>query len=204
MENTKRAQKEKSRIRPSGETYVEPKDLLSGLERVREAAKRDSQIQFTSLFHHITVSFLRKSYRKLNPKAAPGVDDVTWAEYGNGLESRLADLHDRVHSGRYRAKPSKRTYVPKGDGKQRPIGIAALEDKIVQHAVVQLLMQIYEEVFLGFSYGFRPERGVHNALDAIWVGITRRKVNWILDADVRNFFRTWGRPLVFQFLAQAR
>jgi group II intron reverse transcriptase/maturase len=200
MENTKRAQKEKSRIRPSGETYVEPKDLLSGLERVREAAKRDSQIQFTSLFHHITVSFLRKSYRKLNPKAAPGVDDVTWAEYGNGLESRLADLHDRVHSGRYRAKPSKRTYVPKGDGKQRPIGIAALEDKIVQHAVVQLLMQIYEEVFLGFSYGFRPERGVHNALDAIWVGITRRKVNWILDADVRNFFGELDHKWMVKFL----
>ena len=125
MENTKRAQREKSGIRPSGETYVEPKDLLSGLERVREAARKDSQIQFTSLFHHITVGLLGV-YRELNPKAAPGVDDVTWAEYGNGLESRLADLHDRVHNGRYRAKPSKRTYVPKGDGKQRPIGMAAL------------------------------------------------------------------------------
>jgi len=138
---------------------------------------RDSQIQFTSLFHHITVDLLRESYRTLNPKAAPGVDDVTWLEYGNRLESRVADLHDRVHNGRYRAKPSKRTCVPKDDGKQRPIGIAALEDKIVQHAVVQLLTQIYEEVFLGFSYGFRPERRVHDALDAIWVGITRRKVN---------------------------
>lgn len=199
METTKRARKEKSRIRPSGETYVEPKDLLSGLERVREAARRDSQIQFTSLFHHITVDLLRESYRKLNPKAAPGVDDVTWAEYGNGLESRLADLHDRVHNGRYRAKPSKRTYVPKDDGKQRPIGIAALEDKIVQHAVVQLLMQIYEEVFLGFSYGFRPERSVHNALDAIWVGITRKKVNWILDADVRNFFGELDHEWMLKF-----
>ncbi|MBK5101777.1 MAG: group II intron reverse transcriptase/maturase [Desulfobacteraceae bacterium] len=200
MENTKRARKEKSRIRPSGETYVEPKDLLSGLERVREAARRDSQIQFTSLFHHITVDLLRESYRKLNPKAAPGVDDVTWAEYGNGLESRLAGLHDRVHNGRYRAKPSKRTYVPKDDGKQRPIGIAALEDKIVQHAVVQLLMQIYEEVFLGVSYGFRPKRSVHNALDAIWVGITRRKVNWILDADVRNFFGELDHKWLLKFL----
>jgi RNA-directed DNA polymerase len=200
MENTKRAQKEKSRIRPSGRTYVEPKDLSSGLERVREAARRDSRIQFTSLLHHITVDLLRESYRKLNPKAAAGVDDVTWAQYGNGLESRLADLHDRVHNGRYRAKPSKRTYVPKDDGKQRPIGIAALEDKIVQHAVVQLLMQIYEEVFLGFSYGFRPERSAHNALDAIWVGITRRKVNWILDADVRNFFGELDHTWLLKFL----
>ncbi len=200
MENTKRAQREKSRIRPSGRTYVEPKDLLSGLERVREAARRDSQIQFTSLLHHITVDLLRESYRKLNPKAAPGVDDVTWAGYGNGLESRLADLHDRVHNGRYRAKPSKRTYVPKDDGKQRPIGIAALEDKIVQHAVVQLLTQIYEEVFLGFSHGFRLDRSVHNALDAIWVGITRRKVNWMLDADVRNFFGELDHKWLLKFL----
>jgi len=200
MENTKRARKEKSWIRPSGETYVEPKDLLNGLERVREATRRDPQIQFTSLLHHITVDLLRESYRKLNPKAAPGVDDVTWAEYGNGLESRLADLHARVHNGRYRAKPSKRTYVPKDDGKQRPIGIAALEDKIVQHAVVQLLMQIYEEEFFGFSYGFRPGRSVHNALDAIWVGITRRKISWILDADVRNFFGELDHKWLLKFL----
>jgi RNA-directed DNA polymerase len=147
MENTKRAQKEKSGIRPSGETYVEPKDRLNGLKRVREAARRDSQIRFTSLFHHITVELLRESYLNLNPKAAPGVDHVTWSEYGNGLEGRLADLHDRVQNGRYRARPSKRTYVPKDDGKQRPIGIAALEDKIVQYGVVQLLTQIYEEEF---------------------------------------------------------
>ena len=200
MENTKRARKEKSRIQPSGGTYVEPKDLLSGLERVREAARRDSQIQFTSLFHHITVDLLRDSYRNLNPKAAPGVDEVTWAEYGEGLESRIADLHDRLHRGRYRAKPSKRTYVPKDDGKQRPIGIAALEDKIVQYAVVQLLTQIYEEEFLGFSYGFRPERRVHDALDAIWVGITRKKVNWILDADVRNFFGELDHQWLLKFL----
>ena len=200
MENTKQARREKSRTRPSGGTYVEPKDLLSGLERVREAARRDSRIQFTSLLHHITVDLLRESYRRLNPKAAPGVDDVTWAEYGNGMEGRIADLHKRVHNGRYRAKPSKRTYVEKDDGRQRPIGIAALEDKIVQHAVVQLLIQIYEEVFLGFSYGFRPERSVHNALDAIWVGITRRKVNWILDADVRNFFGELDHKWLLKFL----
>jgi RNA-directed DNA polymerase len=207
MENTKRARKEKSRIRPSGQTYVEPKDLLSGLERVREAAKRDSQNQFTSLFHHITVDLLRESYRKLNPKAAPGVDDVTWAGYGNGLESRLADLHDRVHNGRYRP-----FFIDNDQdlakAKENLEGLAAvyassideLEDKIVQHAVVQLLMRIYEEVFLGFSYGFRPERSVHNALDAIWVGITRRKVNWILDADVRNFFGELDHKWLLKFL----
>jgi RNA-directed DNA polymerase len=200
MENTKRARKEKSRRQPSGGTYVEPGSLLSGLERVREAARRDSQIRFTSLFHHITVDLLGDSYRKLNPRAAPGVDDVTWAEYGNGLESRLADLHYRVHNGRYRAKPSKRIYIPKENGKDRPIGIAALEDKIVEHAVVQLLTQIYEEEFLGFSYGFRPRRSVHNALDAIWVGITRRKVNWILDADVRNFFGELDHKWLLKFL----
>jgi RNA-directed DNA polymerase len=200
MENTKRARKEKSRTRPSGETYVEPKDLVRGLERVREAARRDSHIRFTSLFHHSTVDLVRESYLNLNPRAAPGVDDVTWLEYGKRLESRLADLRDRVHNGRYRAKPSKRTYVPKDEGKQRPIGIAALEDKIVQHAVVRLLTQIYEEVFLGFSYGFRPERSVHDALDEIWVGITRRKVNWILDADVRNFFGELDHKWLLKFL----
>jgi RNA-directed DNA polymerase len=200
MENTKRARKEKSRTRPSGGTYVEPKDLLSGLERVREAARRDTQIQFTALFHHITVDLLRDSYRNLNPKAAPGVDEITWAEYSEGLESRIAELHDRLHKGRYRAKPSKRTYVPKDDGKQRPIGIAALEDKIVQYAVVQLLTQIYEEEFLGFSYGFRPKRKVHDALDAIWVGISRKKVNWILDADVRNFFGELDHQWMLKFL----
>lgn len=200
MENTKRAQKEKSRIQPSGRTYVEPECLLSGLERVREAARRDSQIRFTSLFHHITVDLLKDSYWQLNPKAAPGVDEVTWTEYGKGLDRRISDLHDRVHSGRYRAKPSKRTYIPKDNGQQRPIGIAALEDKIVQHAAVQLLTQIYEEVFLGFSYGFRPGRGVHDALDAIWVGITSKKVNWILDVDIRNFFGELDHKWMLKFL----
>jgi len=123
--NSKRARKEKSRIRPRGKTYVKPKDLLSGLERVRAAARRDSRIRFTSLLHHITVDVLEESYHKLNPKAVPGVDEVTWSEYGKELGEHLADLYDRVHNGRYRAKPSKRTYVPKEDGRQRPIGIAA-------------------------------------------------------------------------------
>jgi RNA-directed DNA polymerase len=200
MVNSKRAQREKSRIRPRGSTYVKPEDLSSGLKRVREAARRDSLIRFTSLLHHITVDVLEEAYHKLNPKAAPGVDEVTWSEYGQGLDERLADLHDRVHKSRYRAKPSKRIYIPKEDGGQRPIGIAALEDKIVQQAVVWLLEQIYEEVFFGFSYGFRPGRSVHNALDAIWVGITRRKVNWILDADVRNFFGELDHKWLLKFL----
>ncbi len=197
MESTNEAEKGKSRTSAEG---VEPKGLLSGLERVREAAKRDSRVRFTSLFHHITVDLLRESYQKLNPKAAPGVDEVSWSEYGEGLESRIIDLHERLHKGGYRAKPSKRIYIPKDNGKRRPIGIAALEDKIVQHAVVQLLTQIYEEEFLGFSYGFRPGRSVHNALDAIWVGITKRKVNWILDADIRNFFGELDHKWMMKFL----
>ncbi len=120
--------------------------------------------------------------------AAPGVDGVTWTEYETGLGERLKNLHNRVHRGTYRAQPSKRTYIPKADGRKRPLGIAALEDKIVQHAVVTVLNQIYEEDFLGFSYGFRPGRRQHDALDALWVGIMRKKVNWILDADIRSFF----------------
>ena len=200
MVTSKRARKEKSRIRPRGNTYVKPKDLVSGLERVRAAARRDSRIRFTSLLHHITVDVLRESYHKLNPKAVPGVDEVTWSEYGKELGEHLADLYDRVHNGRYRAKPSKRTYVPKEDGRQRPIGIAALEVKIVQQAVVRVLEQIYEEVFLGFSYGFRPKRSAHNALDAIWVGINQRKVNWIFDADIRNFFDRLDHGWMMKFL----
>jgi len=124
----------------------------------------------------------------LKRDAAPGVDGVTWTEYETGLGERLKNLHNRVHRGTYRAQPSKRTYIPKADGRKRPLGIAALEDKIVQHAVVTVLNQIYEEDFLGFSYGFRPGRRQHDALDALWVGIMRKKVNWILDADIRSFF----------------
>jgi RNA-directed DNA polymerase len=163
-------------------------NLLSGLERVREAARRNSPERFTALLHHVTVGLLREAYHKLNPKAALGVDEVTWKEYGQGLEERLVGLHERVHAGRYRAKPSRRIYLPKPDGKQRPIGIAAMEDKIVQQAVGWVLEQIYEEDFLGFSYGFRPGRSAHQALDAIWVAIMQRRVNWIVDADVRSFF----------------
>jgi len=159
----------------------------SGLERVREAAK-DGKRKFTALLHHVSIDLLRESYYRLKKQAAPGVDGVTWQEYGQDLEARLSDLHGRVHRGSYHAQPSRRVWIPKADGRQRPLGIAALEDKVVQHAVGTVLNQIWEEDFLGFSYGFRPGRGQQDALDALWVGIVRKKVNWILDLDIRSFF----------------
>ena len=161
---------------------------LSDLLGVRKAARKDKRTRFTALLHHVTVGLLRDSYYALKREAAPGVDGVTWKEYETGLDERLADLHSRIHRGTYRAQPSKRAYIAKEDGRQRPLGIAALVDKIVQHSVVAVLNQIYEEDFLGFSYGFRPGRSQHDALDALWVGTMRKKVNWILDADVRGFF----------------
>ena len=160
--------------------------VSQGLEGVREAARKSKQTKFTALLHHLTVERLRGSFNSLQRAAAPGVDGVTWKEYENGLAERLADLHSRIHRGAYRAQPSKRTYIPKADGKQRPLGIAALEDKIVQQAVVTILNAIYEEDFMGFSYGFRPRRGCHMALDALTVGICRRRVNWVLDCDIRE------------------
>lgn len=161
-----------------------------GLQGVREAARRDRRARFTALLHHVTVEWLRESFYSLKRAAAPGVDGMTWQEYEERLDERLTDLHERVHRGSYRAQPSRRVYIPKPDGRQRPLGIAALEDKIVQHAVGVLLSAIYEEDFLGFSYGFRPGRCQHDALDALFVGITRKKVNWVLDADIRGFFDT--------------
>ncbi len=161
---------------------------MNGLDRIRSAAKMDKSLRFTNLMHHITVDLLRDAYRALTRNAASGVDGITWRKYGEQLEDRLLDLHERVQSGRYRAKPSKRIWLPKSDRRQRPVGIAALEDKIVQQAVVWVFNRIYEEDFVGFSYGFRPDRSQHNALDALWVGITQRKVNWVFDADVRSFF----------------
>ena len=159
-----------------------------GLRGVREAARRDKETRFTALLHHVTPELLRRSFFALKKNAAPGVDRMTWREYRHGLEARLFDLHGRVHRGAYRAQPSRRQYIPKPDGRQRPLGIAALEDKIVQQAVREVLEQIYEEDFRGFSYGFRPKRGCHDALDALYVGINRKKVNWVLDADIRGFF----------------
>ena len=170
------------------------------LEGVRRVARRDKKVRFTNLLHHVTESLLQHSYWALNPKAAVGVDEMTWNEYGEGLEDRIRDLHCRVHRGTYHAKPSKRIYLLKPDGRQRPIGIAALEDKIVQMAIVMVLEQIYEEDFFGFSYGFRPGRSQSNALDALAVAMRRRKVNWVLDADIQGFFDTIDHEWMIRFL----
>ena len=174
--------------------------VLPGLERVRTAARLNKEERFTALLHHVDTALLRQAYLWLKREAAPGVDGVTWAEYGQGLEEKLEDLHGRVHRGSYRALPSRRRYIPKPDGRQRPLGIAALEDKIVQRAVVAVLNAIYEEDFLGFSYGFRPGRGQHDALDALAVGITRTRVNRILDADIRSFFDTVSHDWLICFV----
>ena len=200
MENPKRARNGKPQIRPRRRAYVEPTSVSQGLERVREAARRDASLRFTNLLHHVTVELLGEGYNALNPKAVPGVDGVTWEEYGEGLENRLMDLHERVHRGSYRAQPSLRTYISKTDGSMRPLGIASLEDKIVQQAVVWVLQVIYEEDFLGFSYGFRPGRSQHNALDGVWVAIMQRKVNWVLDADVRGFFDSVSHKWMKEFV----
>ena len=153
---------------------------------MRQAAKARKQERFTALLHHVTMDLLRDSFYALKRKAAPGVDGVTWQEYETGLEDRLVDLHSRVHRGAYRAQPTGRVYIPKADGRQRPLGVAALEDKIVQQAVVTVLNEIYEVDFKGFSYGFWPGRGPHQALDALAVGIQRKRVNWVLDAMAQN------------------
>jgi group II intron reverse transcriptase/maturase len=174
--------------------------VSQGLGGVREAAGRDKKQRFTALLHHVTTDLLRDSYQSLKKQAAPGVDGVTWAQYREGQEEKLQDLHDRIHRGAYRAQPSRRTYIPKADGRQRPLGIAALEDKIVQQAVVTVLNQIYEEDFLGFSYGFRPGKSQHNALDALAVGLRRKKVNWVLDLDVRGFFDNVSHEWLVKFV----
>jgi group II intron reverse transcriptase/maturase len=171
-----------------------------GLRGVREAAKRDKKLRLTALLHHVTAELLRVSYFALKRSATPGVDGMTWHEYGHDLEERILDLHGRVHRGAYWAQPSKRAWIPKADGRQRPLGIAALEDKIVQQAVKTVLEQIYEEDFLGFSYGFRPGRSCHNALDALWVGVMQRKVGWVLDADIRGFFDAIEHEWLLKFL----
>ena len=163
------------------------KRMSQGLDGVRKAARERKQEQLTALLHHLSVELLRNSFYTLQRKASPGIDGVRWQEYESGLEDRLIDLHSRVHRGTYRAKPSRRVFIPKADGRQRPLGVAALEDKIVQQAVVTILNQIYEVDFKGFSYGFRPGRSPHQALDALTVGIQRKRVNWVLDADIRGF-----------------
>jgi retron-type reverse transcriptase len=161
--------------------------VSQALDRVRQAARLRKKEKFTALLHHIGVDLLRDAFFALKRDAAPGVDGVTWRGYEADLDRNLTDLTSRVHRGAYRALPSRRTYIPKADGRQRPLAVAALEDKVVQRATAAVLNCIYEEEFLGFSYGFRPGRGQHDALDALCVGITSKKVNFILDADVRSF-----------------
>lgn len=171
-----------------------------GLFGVREAARRSRDLKFTALLHHVGVELLTSSFYELKKKAAVGVDGMTWHEYEQDLENRIDDLHGRIHRGAFRAKPSRRVYIEKADGRQRPLGIASLEDKIVQHAVRTVLQCIYEEDFLGFSYGFRPERSPHLALDALYVAITEKRVNWILDADIEGFFDNIDRDWLVKFI----
>jgi len=201
------AEREEGRVRTeenTGQSRTPPaqdgRGVSQGLAGVRRVAKERKQEKFTTLLHHLTVELLRASFQALKRNAAPGVDGVRWQEYEEGLEGRLADLKDRIHRGAYRAQPSRRVYIPKPDGRQRPLGIAALEDKIVQQAVVTILNEIYEVDFRGFSYGFRPVRSPHQALDALSVGIQRKRVNWILDADIRGFFDQMSHEWTMQFV----
>ncbi|WP_244561565.1 reverse transcriptase domain-containing protein [Ensifer aridi] len=171
---------------PACRTQSRIKHASMGIEGVREAAKRDPKMRFTALMHHITPTLLVESFHALRKQAASGVDGVTWYDYEKVLEGRVHELHRENQSGAYRAQPSRRVYIPKNDGRLRPLGTAALEEKVVQMAVSTVLNAIYEQDFLGFSCGFRQGGGQHDALDALWVGIDKRKINWILDADVRD------------------
>ncbi len=186
---------QQSTLRAQGRARVS-----QALDRVRQAAKERKQERFTTLLHHVNIDLLRLAFFALKRDAAPGVDGLTWQDYEADLEPRLADLHDRVHRGAYRAQPSRRRYIPKPDGRQRPLAVAALEDKIVQRATAAVLNAIYEEDFLGFSYGFRPGRGQHDGLDALVTGISSTKVNWILDADIRSFFDSVSQEWLVRFV----
>jgi len=174
--------------------------VSQALDRIRKVAKERKEERFTALFHHLNLELLEEAFYALKADAAPGVDGLTWQDYEEDLEPRLADLHERVRRGAYRAQPSRRKYIPKPDGRQRPLAVAALEDKIVQRATAMLLSEIYEEEFLGFSYGFRPGRGAHQALDALVVGIERKRVNFILDADIRSFFDEMSQKSLVDFV----
>jgi RNA-directed DNA polymerase len=174
--------------------------VSQALNRVRQAARQRKKEKFTALFHHLSIPMLRTAFFELKREAAPGADGLTWQDYEVDLDRRIEDLHAGVHRGAYRAQPSRRRYIPKADGRQRPLAVAALEDKIVQRATVAVLNAIYEEEFLGFSYGFRPKRGQHDALDALIVGITSTKVNYILDADIRSFFDEVSQQWLERFL----
>src|SRR6267154_1380061 len=174
--------------------------VSQALERIRQTARQRKKEKFTALLHHVSLDHLEEAFFELKENAAPGVDGLTCRDYEQHLERNLEDLHARVHRGAYRALPSRRVYIPKPDGRQRPLAVAALEDKIVQRAVVALLNAIYEEDFLGISYGFRPGRGAHDALDALCVGIGSRKVSFILDADIRSFFDEISQEWLIRFL----
>jgi RNA-directed DNA polymerase len=174
--------------------------VSSDLDRVRQLARKDKDVRFTALLHHVSVDRLWEAYRAIQSGAAPGVDGVTWRDYGVDLEANLRDLHARVQRGAYRARPTRRVFIPKPDGRLRPLGVAALEDKILQRAVVEVLNAVYEEDFLGFSYGFRPGRSQHDALDALSVGIVRKKVNFALDADISDFFTRLDQGWLERFL----
>ena len=189
---------------PEGQSTCRTQDRESvsqAADRIRQFVQREPGVRLTTLLHHVTVDALRWAFFELKKDAAAGADGVTWRTYGEGLEGRLADLHDRVHSGAFRATPSRRVNIPKPDGGTRPLGVAAIEDKIVQKVVTEIILTpIYEAEFLGFSYGFRPGRGAHDALDALAVGIDRRKINWVVDCDIRAFFDTVSRDWLVRFL----
>lgn len=185
---------------PAPRTQCRTSCASTGLEGVREAARRDRRLRFTALLHHITPELLLESFYTLQRQAAAGVDGVTWREYEKLLRDRLPVLHREIHTGAYRAQPSRRVYIPKADGRQRPLGIASIEDKVVQQAVTTVLSAIYEGDFLGFSYGFRRGRGQHDALDALTTGITSQKVDWILDADIVSFFDELDHEWMMRFL----
>jgi RNA-directed DNA polymerase len=196
----RRAETEGNMVEPRTRRTPSRESVFEGLDRVRQAAKARKKERFTALLHHVSVDLLKDAYFWLKRNAAPGVDGVTWQEYAQDLEANIVDLHARIHRGAYRALPSRRKYIGKPDGRQRPLGIAALEDKIAQRALVEVLNAIYEEDFLGFSYGYRPERSQHDALDALATAITRMKVNWILDADVRSFFDSVSHEWLVRFV----
>ncbi len=201
MDDSKRARSGKPRKQPRDRAYVDSHDLQNALQRIRQVACRDKSLRFTALWHHVyNFDRLRGAYFGLKRNAAPGVDGETWQHYGESLETNLRNLADRLKRGAYRAKPVRRAYIPKQDGRQRPLGVTALEDKIVQRAVVEVLNAIYETDFLGFSYGFRPGRNAHNALDALYVGIMRKKVNWVLEADILGFFDAMDRVWLMKFV----
>ncbi len=189
---------------PEGQSMCRTQDRESvsqAADRIRQFVQREPMVRLTTLLHHVTVNALRWAFFELKKDAAAGADGMTWRMYEEGLEGRLADLHDRVHWGAFRATPSRRVNIPKPNGDTRPLGVAAIEDKIVQKVVAEIILTpIYEAEFLGFSYGFRPGRGAHNALDALAVGITRRKINWVVDCDIRSFFDTVSRDWLVRFL----